>query len=332
MLPSPSLKDVPRYPVTAGLAAAAIIVTVLWWRGQSIDVLIMDGHVWAKWQLWRALTSTLPHVNFFHLAFNLYWLWKFGSLIEGVYGHLKCAGIYVLLGLGSSLAEFTVFSGGVGLSGIGYGLWGMLWVLERRNPRFAGVVDQRTSQTFVIWFFLCIVLTVTNVMAVANVAHGAGAILGGLLGLAMSSEGVLRMKSVAGIILCLSLGLAGSAVYWPWVNLSEDAESEVERVGLEELEQNHLTNAVRLLEISTQMRHAPARAWYNLGVTLQQMHRHSEAVAAFEHAAQMPDADTEMRKAARETKTYEKEMEALKEWQRQTTNPPPIVPLWETNR
>ena len=244
----------------------------------------------------------MPHVNFFHLAFNLYWVWTFGTLVERVYGHLRCAGIFLLLAFGSSLAEFTVFSGGVGLSGVGYGLWGLLWVLEKRDPRFAEAVDYQTSRLFVIWFVLCIVLTIANVMPVANVAHGVGAGLGALLGLAASGRGTVRWKGIAGLLAVMILGLAGSTVFWPWVNLSATAESEVEGAGLEALEQNHYSDGARLLEIATRMRHAPARSWYNLGVAYSRLGRFDDALAAYEHAAQMPDADSQMLQAAQNLK------------------------------
>lgn len=333
MLAPPSLKNVPRYPVTAGVALAAIIVTGLWWSGQSIDAFVMNGRVWANFELWRALTCTLPHANFIHLAFNLYWVWTFGTLVERVYGHLRCAGIFLLLAFGSSLAEFTVFSGGVGLSGVGYGLWGMLWVLEKRDPRFAEAVDYQTSRLFVFWFFLCIALTILNVMPVANVAHGVGAGMGALLGLAAGSQGAVKWKSIAGLVAVLILGLAGSTVFWPWVNLSADAEPEVESAAWEALNQNQDTNAVRLLEIATRMRHAPARAWYNLGIAYSRVERYDQALGAFEHAAQMPDADSRMQRAAKGMKeylTWKKENPSQE--QGHATNAVPLVPATQTNR
>src|SRR5690348_7485629 len=157
MLKPASLRDILYYPVTTSVAAAALVVTGLWWSGQEIDWLVTNVRVWEKWELWRALTSTLPHVNFYHLAFNLYWFWVFVTLVERVYGHLRFAGVVALLALGSSLAEFSLSEGGVGLSGVGYGLWGMLWVLNRRDPRFAGAVDRETTRIFAAWFLVCIV-------------------------------------------------------------------------------------------------------------------------------------------------------------------------------
>ena len=304
MLAPTPLKDAPRYPVTAAVATAALAVTAAWWSERDIDALFMNGRVWAHWELWRALTSTLPHINAYHLAFNVYWLWTFGTLVERVYGHVKFAAILLLLAFGSSLAEFALFYGGVGLSGVGYGLWAMLWVLERRDERFAGAVDRSTSQMFVGWFFLCILLTITNTMPVANVAHGAGAALGALLGLAASSGGALRWMSTAGLLAAVTLCLAASTVLWPWVSFSEYAEADVERAGLDALERDDYPTAVHFLKTAVRMRHAPARAWYNLGVVYQRMRRYEDSAAAYSRAADMPDATSDMKESARDMKSY----------------------------
>lgn len=304
MLQPPSLKQIPLYPVTVAIAAASIAVTGLWWNGWNIDAVDMNGLVWARWEFWRTLTSTLPHVNFFHLAFNLYWLWAFGTLVERIFGHFKYLLLIILLAFGSSLAEFALFSGGVGLSGVGYGLWGMLWVLEKRDPRFTEAVDYKTSRLFVVWFFLCIVLTLVNIMPVANVAHGAGAVMGGLLGLILSSDGAFKRKCIVSLAMLMALVVLGSTVFWPQINLGGNTGLFIEMAGLDALDRNDTSQAVKLLEISTRMSHAPARAWYNLGVAYQRADRYGDAISAYEHAAQMPGGDNQMSKAADDLKLY----------------------------
>jgi membrane associated rhomboid family serine protease len=308
MLQPPPLKDLPRYPVTASIGLAAIAATLAWWTHWSgwdmPEILGTSERVWARWELWRALTSTLLHVNFFHLAFNLYWFWVFGTLVERVYGHLQFAGIVVLLALGSSLAEFALLNGGVGLSGVGYGLWGMLWVLEKRDPRFHDAVDRQTTQLFIVWFFLCVVLTLTDIMPVANIAHAVGAGLGVLLGLAASSRGPARLRPAAALGAIELLCLAGATVLWPAVNFTNYKESGVERAGLDALERKEFKRGVRLLEIAAHMRNAPARAWYNLGVGYQRANRFSDAANAFQRAADMADATSDMREAARASRVW----------------------------
>jgi membrane associated rhomboid family serine protease len=298
MLSPPSLKYVPFYPVTAGLAAAAIAVSAMWWTGHDISGLVMDRSVWDGGQIWRGLSATLPHVNFIHLAFNLYWLWTFGALLERVYGHLWCAAIYSFLALGSMLGDFAVLNGGVGLSGVGYGLWGMLMMLERHDPRFADAVDARTNQTFAVWFLLCIVLTVTHIMPVANVAHGLGAVLGILLGLAIAGDRVVLWKCRAGLVGLTLLILLGATVFWPRVNLSRDAAPEIESAALAALRHGDVPRGVRLLQIAAHKQGASAHIWYNLGVARFRAGDLDHALTAFRHAAQMPDADPEMIHAA----------------------------------
>ncbi len=300
----PPLKSVPLYPVTAFAGGAALAVTVLWWSGRNIDRLLMDGNVWRHWELWRALTSTLPHVNLVHLAFNLYWLWALGTTVERVYGHLRFAAVLLVLAAGSSLAEFALLQGGVGLSGVGYGLWALLWVLDRHDPRFAGAMDRQTSQVFILWFFVCIGLTVSDVMPVGNIAHGVGAVLGALLGFAAAGTSAARWWSSLAVVAILGLGLAGSTKFWPGVNLSSYGESEVERAGVEALERLDNTNAVKYLEASARMRKAPARAWFNLGVGYQRLGQYPQALMAYQQAASMPGADPAMRQAAEDMQRY----------------------------
>jgi len=105
-------------------------------------------------QLWRLVTSIFPHIDILHLAFNLYWLWVLGTVVERVYGHAKTILLLALLAVGSNSLDFAFDQGGVGLSGVGYGLFGLLCVLSERDERFRGAIDRRTVQLFVGWFFI----------------------------------------------------------------------------------------------------------------------------------------------------------------------------------
>lgn len=285
-------------PVVVSVAVATVIMTVTWWGGADIDVIVMNVKVWEKWELWRAITSMLVHVDPLHLIFNLYWFFVFGLLLERVYGHLRLAGIILLTASISSLAEFALASGGVGLSGVGYGLWGLLFVLERHDQRFAGVVDARTNQAFVVWFFICIVFTITDILPIGNIAHATGALTGWLLGIAICKKGFLKVPAIAGIALLLGASLVGSTVLWPTVNLTEFAENEIERTGVIAIQKEDKQRAVELLEIAAHIRNAPARAWYNLGIAYLNIQKFSQATDAFQHAAALPDATEDMKRFA----------------------------------
>ena len=75
----------------------------------------------------------------------------------------------------------------VGLSGVVYGLFGILFIGRRWRPELAAVCTPQTAQILLIWFFLCIVLTAVGAMLVANIAHGAGFLFGVLYGQAAFS-------------------------------------------------------------------------------------------------------------------------------------------------
>ena len=160
-------------PITTCIAGLAIVAFLRSSGGTNIGEQFMFNAVdWWR-EPWRLVTPALFHGDIIHLLFNLCWLWVFGTLVEAEFGHAPTLGIFLLLAAGSEAAEYAVFGEGIGLSGVNYGLFGLLWVLSRRDRRFYDAVDRQTVQLMVGWFFLCIVLTIAKVWSIANVAHGA---------------------------------------------------------------------------------------------------------------------------------------------------------------
>jgi membrane associated rhomboid family serine protease len=152
MRPPPKWTEFPRYPVIVGTILIAVAVTIAWWAKYDMSILFASAEI-RRGQLWRLFTTIFPHLDILHLLFNVYWLWIFGPLIEGVFGHAKTAGLLVLFAVGSSAFEFAFAQTGVGLSGVGYGFFGLLWILSRRDERFRDSINQRTVTVFVVWFF-----------------------------------------------------------------------------------------------------------------------------------------------------------------------------------
>src|SRR5262249_4133408 len=115
-----------------------------------------------------------------------YWTWRFGRALEEWMGWLRYLGFFILAGMGSSAAEFLYSPApAIGLSGVGYAMFGLLLALRRDTGFAAELMQPPIVQLFVFWFFLCIVLTYSGAMPVANIAHGAGAVIGWLLGQAV---------------------------------------------------------------------------------------------------------------------------------------------------
>jgi membrane associated rhomboid family serine protease len=304
----PPPKDAAKYPITAGVAVLAIAASLAFWSKWSIEPLVMTSLTFPQ-HPWTALTSVFPHVTVYHLAFNAYWLWVFGTLVEGVFGHAKFLGIVLLLAVGSSMAEFAFLQGGVGLSGVGYGLFGMLLVLSRRDPRFAGTLRQQIIFLFIGWFFLCIVLTVTGIMPIGNIAHGSGAVLGAGLGWIVVKPRGQRLAAKAAFSGVMLIILACATVARPAVNFSKEAPLEYEFVAIQNLERGHNQEALKLLQEAVRYRRAGAETWYNLGVAYDRCKDLKGELACFQQAVQM-DPKPQYEKAYRDLTEYLKEIEA----------------------
>ena len=281
----PSLNEIGKYPVTGGVALLAAAVTLAWWSHWDISRLVMSGpRLWRE--PWRLLTSALPHGSFFHIAFNLYWTWVFGTLMERQFGRVRYAGLLVLLAAGSAAAQFAVSAGGVGLSGVGYGLFGMLWVVSLFDRRFSDAIDQPTIVTFVVWFFLCIVLTELDVLRIANVAHGAGAVIGALTGWIYVRRGkrqVLPLGLLVGVLAVIGWGMS---VGRTTVNFSQWAGEEYAIEADRLLDAGKTGEAVAGYRKALSFRNTDPRWEYNLGVAYWRRHELDEALRCFRIASQ----------------------------------------------
>jgi membrane associated rhomboid family serine protease len=285
----PNWTEFPKYPVVALTAVLAVGITVAWWAKVDISPLFQNAEI-RRGQLWRLLTSIFPHIDFFHLVFNVYWLWIFGTAVERVFGHVKIAGLFVLLALGSNSLDFAFAQGGVGLSGVGYGLFGLLWILSKWDARFRDAINSRTVALFVVWFFLCIFATATHVWNVANVAHGAGALVGVMVGLAIAfpQRRQLAIVSISALVL---FGLCAATFARPRLNLSKTAGYEEETWGYDDLVADRNQDALRWLRDAVEYQPKVAGFWFNLGLAYSRLGDPSSAAAAYARAHQLDPDD-----------------------------------------
>jgi membrane associated rhomboid family serine protease len=210
-------EQTPKQPLaTAALCIAAGAASLAYWSAPAETQWLVSGPwVWDG-QVWRLFTDALPHVNYLHLLFNLYWIWRFGQRIEGWLGSLRYAGLVVLLAVGSSAASFLCSENGIGLSGVAFGLFGLLFALRNDKDFAAQEMQPNVIQLWVVWFFLCIGLTYTKVMPIGNVAHGAGMILGWLVGRAvLARQRAWLLSGITVLVVSLVLGTQ----YMPWDGL-----------------------------------------------------------------------------------------------------------------
>jgi membrane associated rhomboid family serine protease len=241
------LRAMLRYPVIACVSALAVAGTVLCVTSPtSLDALLSNTGNCLR-EPWRLLVPALFHEGLIHLLFNLYWLWFFGAKIEKEFGHIATIAIIVPLAVGSMAAELAIFRGGVGLSGVGYGMFGMLWVLGQTDPRFRGVVDHSIVELMLGWLLVCIILTMADVWHVGNVSHCAGCLLGALLGWTIGVR-PLWQRLLSGVAFATVLALfviGGTNVARRYVNLVDDAGCISAERGKAALEAGHTEDAIR---------------------------------------------------------------------------------------
>jgi membrane associated rhomboid family serine protease len=291
--------EVWKYPVIAGVATLAVGITIAWWARIDISPLFATAEI-RRGQLWRLATCIFPHLDILHLAFNLYWLWVFGTVVERVYGHARTVMLILLFAVGSSSLDFAFDRGGVGLSGVGYGLFGLLFVLSDRDDRFRGVLDQRTVKLFTGWFVFCIFTTVTHTFPVANVAHGAGAVLGMLVGYAISFPNRRALLAASGTAIVL-FGVWGSTLGRPTLNLSGKAGFEEGKWGYDALIAGQNERAVRWLAEAAKLQPKEPSYWFNLGIAYQRVGKLPAAMAAYKRAHELNPSDSEYSKVLQPT-------------------------------
>jgi membrane associated rhomboid family serine protease/Tfp pilus assembly protein PilF len=301
--PPPSPLRLPAYPITGGVGLLAAAVTLLIAAGKW-DLARFEVNPTAFGpEPWRLVLSALPHavavhgLDFLHLPFNLYWLWVFGTALEDAFGHVKTGLLFVLLAAGSAAAEYALFVGGIGLSGVTYGLFGLLWFLAPRDRRLTDAVDARTTQLMVGWFFLCILLTVTNLSPIGNVAHGVGALLGVLLGVALAARTLKdRLLASFAVPFILALAWLGATVARPRVNFAHDAHGSFQ-LGLTAIQTGRFDDAIRHYRVAVATDPKNSAAWYNLGIAYESSRRADDAVDAYRRAYDVDPLDARHRAA-----------------------------------
>jgi rhomboid protease GluP len=189
-------------------------VLVQW--GANFGPLTLSG----EW--WRLLTSVFVHGGLLHIAFNMWCLWDLGRLCESLYGRWTFGVLYLICGLGASLASviWNVQVLSVGASGAIFGLAGALIAAfklgEFSVPRSALSGTLRSLFIFVAfnlaWGLLPNLFGSDGVTD--NAAHIGGLltglVLGALIALVAPQRGHAPRR--AAIFLCIALALAGTAV------------------------------------------------------------------------------------------------------------------------
>lgn len=230
--PGQTARQLRQTPATAliFLISATLSLTLSFLPGANHpDTLSSFG--WAEesllWQgeLWRLLINNLLHINIFHFLFNAYWLLHFGPSVERILGRrFYLGGLISCAWLIGVVSQLSWEAGGIGLSGLVYFLFAVLWRLRHSDPRAEKLCDRATCS--LLWFWLILVgpaLTLAGLVKVGNLVHLTG-VLCGLL----TAEIYLRRESfhqplkAAACALPLLAMFIGSAIYLQHPTLNAD--------------------------------------------------------------------------------------------------------------
>lgn len=117
--------------------AVYVIVKIVPGLYQSLAMSPAAGY----FEPWRLLTAAFLHLGFFHILFNMLMLYVLGAAVERAMGTWRFLAVYILSALGGSMAVIawvfvapaTLTQGVVGASGAIYGLFGAVFIAQRRS-------------------------------------------------------------------------------------------------------------------------------------------------------------------------------------------------------
>src|SRR6266436_1939406 len=178
--------------------------------GANLGVLTLSG----EW--WRLLTCVFVHGYLLHIAFNMWCLWNLGELCESLYGRWTYLAVYIISGVGASLASvmWNPYRPSVGASGAIFGLAGALIAAfklgEFSVPRSALSGTLRSLGAFVVYNLIFGAI----IPGIDNTAHIGGLVTGLIVGalIALLAPRQEQAPRRVAVFLVVIVGLAGGAI------------------------------------------------------------------------------------------------------------------------
>ncbi|MEO5995062.1 MAG: rhomboid family intramembrane serine protease [Chitinophagaceae bacterium] len=88
-------------------------------------------------RIWQLVTHMFMHGGFFHILFNMFGLWMFGSILENYWGSKRFFQFYIICGLVAGAAHLTFSNGSaIGASGAVMGVFAAFAYLFPNTPLF----------------------------------------------------------------------------------------------------------------------------------------------------------------------------------------------------
>ncbi len=131
---------------------------------------------------WILITHMFIHYDFFHLFFNMYALFLFGTFLEAKIGSRRFLIVYFTSGLVAALITGNIYKSAIGASAAIMGVIGALIVIyPDLQLLFFFVIPMSLRTAGIIWFLLDLLGAFTP-SSVGNLAHIIGMATGLALG------------------------------------------------------------------------------------------------------------------------------------------------------
>lgn len=162
---------------------------VLMVLGAKVNERIANG------EMWRLFTAVFLHANLIHVFFNGYALSVLGPETERFYGHTRFLTLYLLSGLGGSIASYALSPApAVGASGAIFGLIGGLGIFYYLNRQALGEFGQNQVRSIAAIAFINLLIGFAAQGVIDNWGHLGGLLSGLIIGIALSPRLTIDLR------------------------------------------------------------------------------------------------------------------------------------------
>lgn len=149
-------------------------------------------------QPWRLITVLLVHGSIWHVALNMLALWMMGRSLEPLLGHTRFLLLYLISGLGGSVAVALLDPGQwvVGASGAIFGLFGALLVIGRHIGANVTTIAVIIGINFALPFIQGLIAGSMAAVAISWQAHLGGLVTGAAVGFVYARTRARRQRTL----------------------------------------------------------------------------------------------------------------------------------------
>lgn len=216
-------------------------------------------------RVWGLVTPVFIHGGVVHLLFDMLWLVQIGRILERTLPPAVYL-LWIVLSAAVGSASELLISGqtGIGMSGVVYALFGLMWAGRGAYPAWRTVATPENLRLLVYWGLFCVATTYLPFLHflglnIANGAHGGGFLFGLCIGSLFYAP---RRRYIWTAPLLLLLAACTLACTWqPW-----SGEWTFWK-GNREFDRSRYTQAIHWYQASLKHGEEPQPLWHNISVS-----------------------------------------------------------------